>query len=47
MAENLPALISPTSSDELPKLKSATVMHKLQSVEEEDYRISAAENNGS
>lgn len=38
MAENLPALISTTVSCILSKQKCATVMHKLQSVEEEDYR---------
>ena len=38
MAENLPALISTTVSCKLSKQKCATVMHKLQSVEEEDYR---------
>ena len=36
MAENLPALISPTVSDKLSKLKCATVTHTLQSVEDED-----------
>ena len=38
MAENLPALISTTVSCKLSKQQCATVMHKLQSVEEEDYR---------
>lgn len=42
MAENLPALISPTVSDKLSKQKCATVTHKLQSVEDEDNRISAS-----
>ena len=42
MAENLPALISTTVSCKLSKQKCATVTHKLQSVEEEDYRISAS-----